>query len=220
MRIGPPVARPGKIICVGQNYMGHIEEQKGTRPEAPVLFSKAVTALVGPNDNIVLPRDEHTTDWEVELAAVIGRRARRVSASDATDYIAGFTILNDVSERRPQSAENQWHRAKSFDTFAPLGPFVATPDEVGDPQELDLWLDVNGTRMQEANTRLMIFGIAELVEFASRNMTLEPGDVISTGTPSGVGVFRDPPVYLKAGDMVEVCVENLGAQRTPVVAEG
>ena len=218
-RIGPPVARPGKIVCVGQNYMGHIDEQKGTRPEAPVLFSKAVTAVVGPNDSIVLPKDEKTTDWEVELAVVIGRRARRVSAGDAMNYVAGFTILNDVSERRAQFAEKQWHRAKSFDTFAPLGPWVATPEEVGDPQELDLWLDVNGTRMQEANTRQMIYGVAELVEFVSRNVTLEPGDIISTGTPSGVGVFRDPPVFLKPGDVVEAAVEKLGRQRCEVVAE-
>ncbi|MHC4201019.1 MAG: fumarylacetoacetate hydrolase family protein [Planctomycetota bacterium] len=219
VRIGPPVARPGKIVCIGLNYMEHIDEQEGAKPKVPMLFSKAVTAVVGPNDSIVLPREEKTTDWEVELAVVIGRRARRVSAGDAMGHVAGFTILNDVSERGPQKSEGQFHRAKSFDTFAPLGPWVATPDEVGDPQALDLWLEVNGTRMQEANTRQMIHSVAELIEFISRNVTLEPGDIVSTGTPSGVGFFRDPPVFLKAGDVVEAHVEKLGHQRSPVIAE-
>ncbi len=219
VRLGPCVVRPSKIICIGLNYAGHVRETGAAMPTEPVVFFKSTTSLCGPNDDLVIPPGSEKTDWEVELAAVIGRRARRVSAGDAMGHIAGFTILNDVSERGPQKSEGQFHRAKSFDTFAPLGPWVATPDEVGDPQELDLWLEVNGARMQESNTRQMIHSVAELVEFVSRNVTLEPGDIVSTGTPSGVGFFRDPPVFLKAGDVVEAHVEKLGRQRSPVVAE-
>jgi len=219
VRLGPPVASPGKIVCVGQNYMDHIKEQNAPVPDTPILFGKAVTALNGPFDEIVLPADEDTTDWEVELAVVIGSPARRVSAEDAPAHIAGYAIMNDVTERRVQRTEKQWHRGKSFDTFAPLGPWVATPDEVGDPQALDLVLEVNGSAMQTGNTRTMIFPVPELVAFASRGMTLLPGDILSTGTPPGVGAFRDPPVFIKEGDILEAGITSLGRQRLRAVRE-
>ncbi|MHC5056604.1 MAG: fumarylacetoacetate hydrolase family protein [Planctomycetota bacterium] len=223
IRLGAPVARPGKIVCVGQNYMDHIKEQNAPVPETPILFSKAVTALGGPFDEIVLPADESTTDWEVELAVVIGKRARRVAAADASAHVAGYVIMNDVTERRVQREEKQWHRGKSFDTFAPLGPWVATADEIPDPGTLDialdLSLDVNGTRMQTGNTRTMIFTVPDIIAFASRGMTLMPGDILSTGTPPGVGAFRDPPIFLKDGDVVEAEVSGLGRQRLRAVNE-
>jgi ureidoglycolate lyase/2,4-diketo-3-deoxy-L-fuconate hydrolase len=218
-RLGPPVARPGKIVCVGQNYMDHIKEQNAPVPETPILFGKAVTTLNGPHDEIVLPADEETTDWEVELAVVIGRRARRVTAESALEHVAGYAIMNDVTERRVQREERQWHRGKSFDTFAPLGPWVTTPDEVPDPQALDLTLDVNGARMQTGNTRTMIFKVADLIAFVSRGMTLMPGDILSTGTPPGVGAFRDPPIFLQDGDVVEAEISGLGRQRLRAVKE-
>ncbi|MHC4250638.1 MAG: fumarylacetoacetate hydrolase family protein [Planctomycetota bacterium] len=219
VRLGAPVARPGKIVCVGQNYMDHIKEQNAPVPETPILFSKAVTALNGPFDEIALPADENTTDWEVELAVVIGKRARRVATGDAMEHVAGYVIMNDVTERRVQREEKQWHRGKSFDTFAPLGPWAATPDEIPNPQALGLALDVNGTRMQTGNTRTMIFGVADLIAFVSRGMTLLPGDILSTGTPPGVGAFRDPPIFLKEGDVVEAEVTGLGRQRLRAVKE-
>jgi 2-keto-4-pentenoate hydratase/2-oxohepta-3-ene-1,7-dioic acid hydratase in catechol pathway len=220
VRLGAPVARPGKLICVGLNYRDHAEETGAKVPDQPVLFTKAVTAINGPNDDIVLPANYHTTDWEVELAFVIGPRARRVSRERALAHVAGYLICHDVSERQAQIHEGgQWFRGKSFDTYGPLGPWVTTPDEVGDPHALDLTLDVNGERMQTGNTKTLIFGIPQLVEFVSRNMTLEPGDVISTGTPPGVGVARKPPVYLKPGDTVELRVSGLGVQRAKVARE-
>lgn len=217
-RIGPPVADPQKLICVGLNYRDHAEESGAAIPEQPVLFAKAVSTLVGPNDEIVLPSNYQTTDWEVELAFVVGRRARRVGK--ATDCVAGYTICHDVSERQAQIHEGgQWYRGKSFDTFSPLGPCLVTPDEVGDPGDLELTLEVNGVRKQTGSTKTLIFGIAELVSFISRNITLEPGDVVSTGTPPGVGAFRDPPEYLQPGDTVELTVSKLGKQRSKVVRE-
>ena len=220
LRLGPPVARPGKLICIGLNYRDHAAETGAAIPERPVLFTKAVTAINGPNDDIVLPSNYQTTDWEVELAFVIGPRARRVEKERALEHVAGYLICNDVSERQAQIHEGgQWFRGKSFDTYGPLGPWVATPDEVGDPHVLDLTLDVNGERMQTGNTRTLIFGIQDLVSFISRNMTLEPGDVVSTGTPPGVGFARKPPRYLKEGDVVELRISKLGAQRARVVRE-
>jgi 2-keto-4-pentenoate hydratase/2-oxohepta-3-ene-1,7-dioic acid hydratase in catechol pathway len=220
VRLGAPVARPGKIICVGLNYRDHAAETGAKVPEQPVLFTKAVTAINGPYDEIVLPSNYQTTDWEVELAFVIGPRARRVTREHALEHVAGYLICHDVSERQAQIQEGgQWFRGKSFDTYGPLGPWVATPDEVGDPHALDLTLDVNGERMQTGSTKTLIFGIPELVAFASRNVTLEPGDVISTGTPPGVGHARKPPRYLQPGDVVELRVTKLGAQRAKVVRE-
>jgi len=219
-RIGPPVARPGKLICVGLNYRDHAAETGAKVPDKPVLFTKAVTAINGPNDEIVLPSNYSTTDWEVELAFVIGPRARRVSRDRALEHVGGYLICHDVSERQAKINEGgQWFRGKSFDTYGPLGPWVTTPDEVGDPHALDLTLDVNGERMQTGSTKTLIFGIPELVEFISRNVTLDPGDVISTGTPPGVGHARKPPRYLQPGDVVDLTVTKLGAQRAKVVRE-
>jgi 2,4-diketo-3-deoxy-L-fuconate hydrolase len=219
-RLGPPLARPGKLICVGLNYRDHAAETGAKVPDQPVLFTKAVTAINGPNDDIVLPSNYATTDWEVELAFVIGARARRVSRARALEHVGGYLICHDVSERQAQIHEGgQWFRGKSFDTYGPLGPWVVTPDEVGDPHTLDLSLDVNGERMQAGNTKTLIFDIPYLVEFISRNVTLEPGDVISTGTPPGVGNARKPPRYLQPGDTVELKVTKLGAQRAKVVRE-
>jgi 2,4-diketo-3-deoxy-L-fuconate hydrolase len=221
VRLGPPVARPGKLICIGLNYRDHAAETGAKVPDQPVLFTKAVTAINGPYDDIVLPSNYSTTDWEVELAFVIGTRARRVSRDRALDHVAGYLICHDVSERQAQIQEGgQWFRGKSFDTYGPLGPWLVTPEEVGDPHALDLSLDVNGERMQTGSTKTLIFGIPALIEFISRNVTLEPGDVISTGTPPGVGHARKPPVYLKPGDTVELRVSNLGVQRANVVREG
>jgi 2-keto-4-pentenoate hydratase/2-oxohepta-3-ene-1,7-dioic acid hydratase in catechol pathway len=218
VRLGAPVAAPQKLICVGLNYRDHAEETKAQVPEKPVLFTKAVSSINGPNDDIVLPADYETADWEVELAFVIGLRARCVEAPQALTHVAGYLICNDVSERQAQIREGgQWFRGKSFDSYAPLGPWVATPDEVGNPHELDLELLLNGERMQAGNTRTLVFGIPELVSFISRNITLEPGDVVSTGTPPGVGGFRKPPRYLRPGDELELSVSGLGRQRSRVV---
>ncbi len=220
VRLGPPVAEPRKLICVGLNFRDHAEESGAKIPELPVLVAKAVSTIVGPSDEIVLPSNYQSTDWEVELAFVMGRRARRVDKAGALGCVAGYTICHDVSERQAQLHEGgQWYRGKSFDTFSPLGPWVATPDEVGDPGSLDMTLEVNGQRKQTGNTRTMIFDIAALVSFISRNITLEPGDIISTGTPPGVGAFRDPPEYLQPGDTVELSIAKLGTQRSQVVRE-
>jgi 2-keto-4-pentenoate hydratase/2-oxohepta-3-ene-1,7-dioic acid hydratase in catechol pathway len=220
VRLGAPVARPGKIICVGLNYRDHAAETGAKVPDQPVLFTKAVTSLNGPHDEIVLPSNYRTTDWEVELAFVIGPRARRVPRARALEHVGGYLICHDVSERQAQIHEGgQWFRGKSFDTYCPLGPWVLTADEVGDPHALDLSLDVNGERMQTGSTKTLIFGIPELVEFISRNVTLEPGDVISTGTPPGVGHARKPPRYLQPGDTVELRVTGLGTQRAEVTRE-
>ena len=218
-RLGPPVAGVGKIVAVGINYAAHGEETDFDVPDEPILFSKAVTALSGPNDPVILPKGSKKGDWEVELASVIGRRAQYVDQAGAMNVIAGYTILNDVSEREFQlERSGQWVKGKSFDTFAPTGPWLVTPDEVPDPQNLRLWLDVNDQRMQDGNTSTMIFGITHLISAISGYMTLMPGDIIATGTPSGVGLGQNPPVFLKPGDVMCLGVEGMGEQRQEVLA--
>lgn len=211
VRLGSPVRRPSKIICIGLNFMDHAEESDMEVPDEPVVFFKAPSALCGPNDDLRLPRSSTKTDWEVELAVVIGNRASYVSESDAMDHVAGYALHNDYSEREYQLERGgQWVKGKSCDTFAPLGPFLATPDEIADVNALDMWLTVNGETKQSSSTAELIFGIPELVSYLSRFMTLVPGDVISTGTPAGVGLGHDPPEYLDAGDVVELGIEGLG----------
>ena len=218
-RLGPPVAGVGKIIAIGINYAAHGEEANMDLPDEPILFSKAVTSLSAANDPVVLPRGSKKADWEVELAVVIGRRAQYVSHAEALSVIAGYSIMNDVSEREYQlERDGQWLKGKSFDTFAPLGPWLVTSDEVPDPQNLNLWLEVNGERRQDGNTADMIFGISHIISTISRYMTLLPGDVIPTGTPPGVGLGRIPPMYLKPGDVMHLGVEGLGEQRQEVKA--
>ena len=218
-RLGPPVTGVGKIIAVGINYAAHGKETKIDIPDEPILFTKAVTSLSGPNDPVILPKGSEKGDWEVELAIVIGRRAQYVEQADAMDVIAGFAVINDVSERALQlEGSGQWLKGKSFDTFAPLGPWLVTPDEVPDPQNLNLWLEVNGERHQDGHTSAMIFGITHLVSSISEYMTLMPGDVIPTGTPPGVGLGHEPPIYLKPGDVMRLGVEGLGEQRQEVRA--
>jgi 2,4-diketo-3-deoxy-L-fuconate hydrolase len=217
-RLGPPIARPSKIVCIGLNYADHAKESGAAVPEEPVIFFKSTTALSGPDDDVVLPRGSTRTDWEVELAVVVGRRARYVTLEEAPSHVAGYVLHNDYSEREHQlERKGQWVKGKSADTFAPLGPFLATPDEVGDVQRLDMWLTVNGKTRQKSSTANMIFGAAHLVHYVSQFMTLLPGDVISTGTPAGVGLGLRPPVYLKAGDVVECGIEKLGRQRQRLV---
>jgi 2,4-diketo-3-deoxy-L-fuconate hydrolase len=217
-RLGPPVARPSKIVCIGLNYADHAKESGAAVPEEPVIFFKSTTALSGPDDDVVLPRGSAKTDWEVELAVVVGRRARYVRLEEALSFVAGYALHNDYSEREHQlERKGQWVKGKSADTFAPFGPFLATPDEVGDVQRLDMWLTVNGKTRQKSRTSNMIFGAAHLVHYVSQFMTLLPGDVISTGTPSGVGLGLKPPVYLTAGDVVECGIEKLGRQRQRIV---
>lgn len=219
VRIGPCVAGVGKIVCVGRNYVEHAEETGGTVAGEPVIFFKATSAIIGAYDSVVIPRRSVKTDWEVELGVVIGTRASYVSEVDALDHVAGYCVVNDVSEREFQlERHGQWVKGKSCDTFAPIGPWLVTADEVPDPQNLDLWLDVNGRRCQDSNTSLMVFGVRHLVSYISRFMTLDPGDVISTGTPSGVGLGHDPPVFLKPGDVMELGVQGLGQQRQAVVS--
>ena len=219
VRLGPPVARPSKIICLGKNYPEHAREGGFDMPEAPLLFCKTPNALNGPFDPVLLPRSSDQIDWEVELAVVIGKAGKRIAASRALDHVAGYTVMNDVSGRRAQFAHSQWFRGKSFDTFAPVGPMLVTPDEIGDAQNLRLTAKVNGRLMQEGNTREMLFRIETIISDVSEDITLTPGDIISTGTPAGVGIFRDPPVVLKAGDEVECWIEKIGAIRNRIVAE-
>ncbi len=219
VRLGPPIARPSKIICIGLNYSDHAKESNSEVPKEPVLFTKSSTALNGPYDPIEIPRNSKKTDWEVELAFVIGKRAKYVAEADSMSYIAGFAVMNDVSEREFQAERcGQWVKGKSHDTFAPLGPYLVTPDEAGDVQNLAMILDLNGARMQTGNTNTMIYGVRFLVAYISQFMTLLPGDVISTGTPPGVGFGKKPPMFLKPGDVVELEVEGLGKQRQEVVA--
>ena len=218
-RLGPPIARPSKIVCIGLNYADHARETKAKIPDEPIIFFKATTALSGPDDDLVLPRGSAKTDWEVELAVVIGRRARYVAAADALAHVAGYALHNDYSERQDQLERGgQWSKGKSHDTYAPLGPFLATPDEIRDVHDLPMWLTVNGQSRQKSSTNQMIFGVSHLVSYLSRFMTLLPGDVISTGTPAGVAMGFDPPAFLKAGDVVELGIEGLGRQRQRVVA--
>jgi 2-keto-4-pentenoate hydratase/2-oxohepta-3-ene-1,7-dioic acid hydratase in catechol pathway len=213
-RLGSPITRPSKIVCIGLNYADHARETNAKTPEEPVIFFKATTALAGPNDDMPLPRGSVKTDWEVELAVVIGKRARYVAKEDALSYVAGYALHNDYSERQDQLERGgQWSKGKSQDGYAPLGPFLATPDELGDVKALPMWLTVNGQSRQKSSTKEMIFDVSVLVSYLSRFMTLLPGDVISTGTPAGVGLGMNPPTFLKAGDVVELGIAGLGTQR-------
>ena len=210
-RLGPPIKRPSKIVCVGLNYAKHAVESGMALPKEPVLFFKATSAICGPNDPVIIPRNSEKTDWEVELAVVIGKKASYVSKENAFDYVAGYTLHNDYSERAFQlEKEGQWVKGKSCDTFAPIGPFLATKEEVPNPHNLNLWLKVNGELLQDSNTEDLIFDIPHLVSYISEYMTLLPGDIISTGTPFGVGLGFDPPRYLKHGDVVELGIDKLG----------
>ena len=217
-RLGPPLSDVGKVICVGLNYTDHAEESGMAIPEEPVLFMKATTSICGPNDDVIIPKHSTKLDWEVELGIVIGQRASYVSRDDALNYVAGYCVVNDVSERAFQlEGTGQWVKGKSNDTFCPFGPCVTTSDEVPDPQNLNLWLDVNGERLQSGNTRTMIFDVATIVSYISQHMTLEPGDLIPTGTPPGVGLGFKPPRFLSAGDTMAVGIERLGDIQQTVV---
>lgn len=218
-RFGAPVSPVGKMICVGMNYAKHAAETGQPVPEQPVLFMKATSAIQGPNDDVVIPRGSTRTDWEVELGVVIGDTARDVSVDEALAHVAGYVVVNDLSEREFQFEHGgQWVKGKSCDTFGPIGPWLVTADEIADPQKLRLWLEVNGHRYQDSNTADMVFGVAKLVSYISRYMTLMPGDVISTGTPSGVGLGLKPPTYLRPGDVIELGIDGLGRQRQRVLA--
>lgn len=213
-RLGPPILRPSKIVCVGLNYADHARESGVDVPVEPVLFFKSTSSICGPDDGVAIPRGSVKTDWEVELAVVIGATARHVSEEDAPRHVAGYLLHNDYSEREWQLERGgQWVKGKSSDTFAPLGPWLVTPDEAGDPHDLRLWLKLNGETMQESSTRQMVFGVPRLISYISQFMTLLPGDVISTGTPPGVGLGQKPPRYLKAGDTIELGIQGLGTQR-------
>lgn len=213
-RLGSPIARPSKIVCIGLNYADHAKETNAPMPPEPVIFMKSTTALVGPFDDIVIPKNSVKTDWEVELAIVIGKKASYVEEAEALGYVAGYVLHNDVSEREFQIERNgTWDKGKGCDTFAPLGPFLATPDEIKDLDNLRLWLTVNGQKMQDGNTANFIFNVPFVIAYVSQFMTLLPGDVISTGTPAGVGLGFKPPVYLKEGDVVELGIEGLGTSR-------
>ncbi|MEM7603562.1 MAG: fumarylacetoacetate hydrolase family protein [Verrucomicrobiota bacterium] len=219
VRLGPATARPGKLICIGLNFSDHAEEAGMDIPKEPIVFFKATSAIVGPNDEVVIPRDSEKTDWEVELAFVVGKKASYVSEADALDHVAGYVLHNDYSEREFQLERGgQWVKGKSCDTFAPIGPFVATADEIDDPESLGMWLKVNGETKQDGNSSRLIFGIAHLVSYLSRFMSLEPGDIVSTGTPPGVGMGFDPPQFMKPGDVVELGIEGLGQSRQVAVA--
>ncbi len=217
LRLSHPVSRPSKIICIGLNYADHAKETKANIPTEPIIFFKSTTALCGPYDDVIIPKNSLKTDWEVELALVIGKKASYVDESKASEYIAGYSLHNDLSERAFQLERNgQWVKGKSCDTFAPLGPFLATCDEIPDVNNLRLWLTVSGTKMQESNTRNFIFKIPFLISYISQFMTLLPGDIISTGTPAGVGLGMNPPVYLKAGDVIELGIDGLGSSKQNV----
>ncbi|MDR8390956.1 fumarylacetoacetate hydrolase family protein [Aliifodinibius sp. S!AR15-10] len=214
VRLAPPVDRPGKIVCIGLNYEDHANEGGMDIPEEPILFFKATSSVVGPNDDLVIPKNSKKTDWEVELAVIIGKDASYVSKEDAMDYVAGYCVHNDYSEREYQLEKGgQWVKGKSCDTFAPLGPYIATKDEIDDINDLRLWLKVNGELKQDGSTSKLIFDIPYLVSYISQFMTLQAGDIISTGTPAGVGLGFNPPQYLKPGDEVELGIEGLGSSR-------
>ena len=216
-RIGPCVTGVGKFICIGLNYSDHAAETGATVPPEPIIFMKATSAITGPNDDLLLPRGSEKTDWEVELGIVIGRKAKYVSEAEALDYVAGYCTVHDVSERAFQiERHGQWTKGKSCDSFGPIGPWLVTKDAVQNPQNLPMWLKVNGETMQNGSTRTMVYGPAYLVSYLSQFMSLQPGDVISTGTPPGVGMGMKPPRFLKAGDVVELGVEGLGNQRQQV----
>jgi acylpyruvate hydrolase len=214
-----PIPRPCKLMAVGLNYRDHAAETGAQLPSSPIFFAKAASAALGPYDPIVIPRITHQVDYEAELALVIGRKGRHISEASALEHVAGYMAFNDVSARDMQFGDRQWFRGKSCDTFAPMGPWIVTADEVADPQRLDIELRLNGQVMQRSNTSQMVFSIAQLISFISQAMTLEPGDVIATGTPSGVGYVRKPPVFLQAGDIVEVQIQGVGTIRNPVIAE-
>lgn len=219
VRLGSPICRPSKIVCIGLNFRDHAAESKMELPKEPVIFFKSTTSLVGPNDPLVIPKNGTKVDWEVELAVVIGEKALYISKEEALSFVAGFVLHNDYSERSFQLERGgQWVKGKSADTFAPLGPFLATPDEIADSGRLRMWLKVNGEFRQNGSTENMIFDVATLVSYVSQFMTLLPGDVISTGTPAGVGLGMNPPKYLKAGDVVELGVDGLGESRQHVVS--
>jgi len=218
-RFGAAVGQVGKMVCVGLNFKDHAKESGMAYPEQPILFMKATSAICGPNDDVVIPWGSKKTDWEVELGVVIGDVARRVPEERALDYVAGYLVVNDLSEREFQLEQGgQWVKGKSCDTFGPIGPMVVTTDEIPHPQMLSMWLEVNGRRYQNGSTADMIFGVAHLVSYISRYMTLMPGDIISTGTPAGVGLGQRPPTYLKAGDVVELGIDGLGRQRQLLVS--
>ena len=218
-RLGCPVANPSKILCIGLNYAKHAKETNAAIPKEPILFMKSTTAITGPNDPIVIPKNSVKTDWEVELAFVIGKRTSYVSEEEAMDYVAGYCLHNDVSEREFQLERGgTWDKGKGCDTFAPLGPWMVTKDEIPDPHNLRLWLKVNDQMMQDGNTDDLIFNIPQLVSYLSQFMTLLPGDIVSTGTPAGVGLGFNPPVYLKPGDIVELGIDGLGTSRQNVIA--
>jgi 2,4-diketo-3-deoxy-L-fuconate hydrolase len=216
-RIASPIHRPSKIICLGKNYAEHAREGGFENPDKPLIFCKTPNALSGPYDPIILPRSSGKVDWEVELAVIIGKEGKRINKTEAFDYIAGFTVMNDVSGREAQFSDSQWFRGKSFDSFAPAGPFIVTPDEIDDINNLRLTAVVDGEIMQDGNTRDLIFDIPVIIENISEDITLIPGDIISTGTPAGVGIFRDPPVVLKPGNIVECRIEQIGTIINKVV---
>ncbi|EJB04906.1 2-keto-4-pentenoate hydratase/2-oxohepta-3-ene-1,7-dioic acid hydratase [Rhizobium leguminosarum bv. trifolii WSM597] len=219
-RIGACVAGTGKFICIGLNYSDHAAETGATVPPEPIIFMKATSAIVGPNDDVIIPRGSEKTDWEVELGVVIGKTAKYVTEAEALDYVAGYCVSNDVSERAFQTERSgQWTKGKSCDTFGPIGPWLVTKDEVPEPQNLGMWLTVNGQKMQNGSSKTMVYGVAFLVSYLSQFMSLHPGDVISTGTPPGVGMGLKPPRYLKAGDVVELGIEGLGTQKQTFVAD-
>lgn len=220
VRLGPCIARPSKIICIGLNFADHAKESGAEIPTEPIVFFKATSALCGPDDDVVIPRKSEKTDWEVELAVIIGKKASYVSEADAMDHVAGYALHNDYSEREWQLERGgQWVKGKSCDTFAPLGPFLATPDEISDPHNLNLWLKRNGETLQDSNTAQMIFNVPQVISYLSQFMTLLPGDIISTGTPPGVGLGIKPdPIYLKPGDTIELGVEGLGTQKQTAVS--
>ena len=220
VRIASCVSRPSKIVAIGLNYLLHVQESNIPVPKEPVIFMKATTAMCGPFDKVIIPKNSTKTDYEVELAIIIGRKASNVSVEDALNYVAGYSIINDYSEREWQLERpaTQWDKGKSADTFAPLGPYLVTPAEVGDPHKLSIWLTLNGKKVQDANTSDMIFKVGQLISDVSKYMTLLPGDVIATGTPSGVGHGKKPPLYLKPGDVVELGIEKLGTQKQTLVS--
>ncbi|RWH68814.1 fumarylacetoacetate hydrolase family protein [Mesorhizobium sp.] len=219
-RMGACVAGTGKFICIGLNYSDHAAETGATVPPEPIIFMKASSAIVGPDDDVLIPRGSVKTDWEVELGVVIGKTAKYVSEDDALDYVAGYCVSHDVSERAFQAErQGQWTKGKSCDTFGPIGPWLVTKDEVADPQNLKMWLTVNGKTMQNGSTKTMVFGVKYLVSYLSQFMSLHPGDIISTGTPPGVGLGMKPPVFLKAGDVVELGIEGMGQQKQTFKAD-
>ena len=219
-RFGPCIAGVGKFICIGLNYSDHAAETGNPIPKEPVVFMKATSAITGPNDPVRIPRTSVKTDWEVELGVVIGAPAKYVDEADALSHVAGYCVAHDVSERSFQiEREGQWTKGKSCDSFGPIGPWLVTRDEIADPQDMHLWCDVNGKRMQDGTTKTMVYGVAHLVSYLSQFMTLQPGDIISTGTPPGVGMGMKPPQYLKAGDVVTLGIDGLGEQRQDVVAD-